>query len=145
MVLTRAETLRALLLHIKSMRPRPPLWTRTDRDFLATVSILDPHRKGKTSFLNREITHSGVGKTLARNQNLLAPRILITRTFPIRDKERHFHKLILDSNFEILGSQLSGSTLTNPLENHSEPMIAPEGYQVYCARHLATSLRSYSN
>ena len=119
MVCTKAETLRALLLHIKSMRPRPPLWTGTDRDFLATVSILDPHRKGKTSFLKREITHSGVGKTLARNQNLLAPRILMTRTFPTRDKERHFHKLMLDSNFEILGSQLSGSTLTNPLENQT--------------------------
>ena len=119
MVFTRAETLRALLLHIKSMRPRPPLWVGTDRDFRLTVSILDPHRKGKTSFLNREITHSGVGKTLERNQNLLAPRVLMISTFPTRDKERHFHKLILDSNLEILGSQLSGSTLTNPLENQT--------------------------
>ena len=93
MVFTRAEILRALLLHIKSMRPRPPLWTGTDRDLLQKVSILDPHRKGKTSFLNCETTHSGVGKTLARNQNLLAQRIFMTRTFPTKDKERHFHRL----------------------------------------------------
>ena len=81
MVLTRAETLRALLLHIKSMRPRPPLWTGTDRDFLATVSILDPHRKGKTSFLNREITHSG-GQNLSKEPKFTCSEDINDKNFP---------------------------------------------------------------
>ena len=100
-----SDSLSALLLETKSMRPRPPCERGTEGVFRAIVSILEPHRKEKIILLNRETTHSGVGRTLERNQNLLAPRTLMIRTLPTKDSARDFQRFKLASSLESRSSK----------------------------------------
>ena len=51
---------------------------------------------------------------LETKNNLDSPRIFRTKTLPIRESERFFQTEVHLYNFEILGSQLSRSTLSVP-------------------------------
>ena len=116
---TREETFKALLLQIKSMRPRTPSRIEADSVVRLIFSILDPQRKGYTNFLNLTTLNSGRGRTLARYQNLLAPIMLTIRAFPTNESDLDFHRFKLVSSLDRRGSQFSGSTLTLPLLNQT--------------------------
>ena len=57
----------------------------------------------------------GAGNILAKNQNLLAPRVLMIKAFPTRDKFLDFQRFKFFSNLDSLGCQFSCSTVLKPL------------------------------
>ena len=109
------EIFKASLLVEKSIMPRPPSLTGTDKVCLLTVSILELHKKENTRVLKRDITHSGVGSTLERNQNLPAPRILMIKALPTKDSDLVFQRFKFFSNSFNLPCQLAIVTLARPL------------------------------
>ena len=98
----------------KSLSPSPPLGTEQISVLRATVSTRDPHRKGQMIELTRSHTHRGGGRILETKSNLDNPRMFKTKTLPIKESERFFQEDTHLSSLEILGSQLSQSTLSVP-------------------------------
>ena len=84
------------------------------RIFRLTVSARPCQRKDQTRRSNEASTHLGTAKVLARCQNKLAARTLITRARPMKESARLFQKLRTFSSFPRLGDQFSFSRLPWP-------------------------------
>lgn len=74
----------------KSLRPSPPLDIEQISVLRARVSTRDPHKKGQVIEFTRSHTHRGGARMLETKSNLDRPRMLKTKTLPIKESERFF-------------------------------------------------------